>query len=59
MVDSELDSVIYVTEISSPVSPEWLRAGDADSTEMSSTKTVVNLGTQEVSVTVEVRWSLD
>jgi len=59
LVDSELDSVIYVTEISSPVSPEWLRAGDADSAEMSSTKTVVNLGTQEVSVTVEVRWSLD
>ena len=59
LVDSELDSVIYVTEISSPVSPEWLRAGDADSAEMSSTKTVVNLGTQEVSVTVEVRWSLN
>jgi uncharacterized protein YggE len=59
LVDSELDSVVYVTEISSPVSPEWLRAGVADSAEMSSTKTVVNLGTQEVSVTVEVRWSLD
>ena len=59
LVDSELDSVIYVTEISSPVSPEWLRAGVADSAETSATKTVVNLGTQEVSVTVEVRWSLD
>ena len=59
LVDSELDSVVYVTEVSSPVSPEWLRAGAADSAEMSSTKTVVNLGTQEVSVTVEVRWSLD
>jgi uncharacterized protein YggE len=48
-----------VTEISSPVSPEWLRAGVADSAETSSSKTVVNLGMQEVSVTVEVRWSLD
>jgi hypothetical protein len=33
--------------------------GDAGSAELSMTKTVVNLGTQEVSVTVEVRWSLD
>lgn len=59
LIDGELDSVIYVTEISSPVSPEWLRAGVADSAETSSSKTVVNLGMQEVSVTVEVRWSLD
>jgi uncharacterized protein YggE len=59
LIDGELDSVIYVTEISSPVSPEWLRAGVADSAETSSSKTVVNLGMQEVSVTVEVRWSLN
>jgi len=36
-----------------------MMAGDAGSAEMSMTKTVVNLGTQEVSVTIEVRWGLD
>ena len=59
LVDEELGSVVYVTEISSPSSPVPLMVGDAGSAEMSMTKTVINLGTQEVSVTVEVRWSLD
>ena len=59
LVDEELGSVVYVTEITSPSSPVPLMVGDAGSAEMSMTKTVINLGTQEVSVTVEVRWSLD
>ena len=59
LVDEELGSVVYVTEITSPSSPVPLMVGDAGSAEMSMTKTVVNLGTQEVSVTVEVRWSLN
>lgn len=59
LVDEELGSVVYVTEITSPSSPVPLMVGDAGSAEVSMTKTVVNLGTQEVSVTVEVRWSLE
>jgi len=59
LVDEDLGSVVYITEVTSPSSPVPLMAGDAGSAEMSMTKTVVNLGTQEVSVTVEVRWSLD
>ena len=59
LVDEDLGSVVYVTEITSPSSPVPLMVGDAGSAEMSMTKTIVNLGTQEVSVTVEVRWSLE
>ena len=59
LVDGDLGSVVYVTEITSPSSPVPMRVGDAGSAELSMTKTVVNLGTQEVSVTVEVRWSLE
>ena len=59
LVDEDLGSVVYVTEIASPSSPVPLMVGDAGSAELSMTKTVVNLGTQEVSVTVEVRWSLE
>ena len=59
LVDEDLGSVVYITEVTSPSSPVPLMAGDAGSAELSMTKTVVNLGTQEVSVTVEVRWSLE
>jgi len=59
LVDEDLGSVVYINEINSPSSPVPLMVGDAGSAELSMTKTVVNLGTQEVSVTVEVRWSLD
>jgi len=58
LLDVELGDVISVREFSSAVvSPQpWLRnVGASDSLE--STKTVVDLGTQEVSVTVEVRWA--
>jgi len=59
LVDEDLGSVVYITEINSPSSPVPLMVGDAGSAELSMTKTVVNLGTQEVAVTVEVRWSLE
>ena len=58
LIDEDLGSVVYVTEIASPSSPIPLMVSDsADSSPMA--KTEINLGTQEVSVSVEVRWSLD
>ena len=59
LIDADLGSVEYVNEIASPTSPMPLMAGDAATAENSMTKTIINLGTQEVSVSVEVRWSLD
>ena len=59
LVDEDLGSVLYITEITSPSSPVPLMASDAGSAELSMAKTVINLGTQDVSVTVEVRWSLE
>jgi hypothetical protein len=56
----ELGDVISVREFSgsSSIPQPWLRdMATADSLE--STKTVVDLGTQEVTVTVEVRWAFD
>ena len=58
LIDEDLGSVVYVTEISSPSSPIPLMVSDAaESSPMA--KTEINLGTQEVSVSVEVRWGLD
>jgi uncharacterized protein YggE len=59
LVDEDLGSVVYVTEVTSPSSPVPYLSSDSAGAESSMTKTVVNLGTQEVSVTVEVRWSLE
>jgi len=59
LVDEELGSVVYVTEVTSPSSPVPYLSSDSSGAESSMTKTVVNLGTQDVSVTVEVRWSFD
>ena len=59
LVDEDLGSVVYVTEVTSPSSPVPYLSSDSSGAESSMTKTVVNLGTQDVSVTVEVRWSLD
>ena len=59
LVDSGLGSVVYVTEVTSPSSPVPYLTSDSSGAEASMAKTVVNLGTQEVSVTVEVRWSLN
>ncbi len=60
LLDVELGDVISVREFSgsSSIPQPWLRdMANADSLE--STKTVVDLGTQEVTVTVEVRWAFD
>jgi uncharacterized protein YggE len=58
LVGEDLGSVVYVTEIASPSSPIPLIVSDAtESSPMA--KTEINLGTQEVSVSVEVRWSLN
>jgi hypothetical protein len=60
LLDVELGDVISVREFSgsSSIPQTWLRdMATADSLE--STKTVVDLGTQEVTVTVEVRWAFD
>jgi len=60
LLDVKLGDVISVREFSgSSSTPQpWLRdMATADSLE--STKTVVDLGTQEVTVTVEVRWAFD
>lgn len=58
LAGEDLGSVIYVTEVTSPTSPVPYLANDAAGSEMSNAKTVINLGAQDVSVTVEVRWSL-
>jgi len=60
LLDVELGDVISVREFSgsSSIPQPWLRdMAAADSLE--STKTVVDLGTQEVTVTVVVRWAFD
>jgi len=59
LVDTDLGSVVYVTEITSPSSPIPLMVGDSATSSSPMAKTEINLGTQDVSVTVEVRWSLD
>ncbi|MEY3581073.1 MAG: hypothetical protein RLZ02_26 [Actinomycetota bacterium] len=59
LVDADLGSVVYVTEVTSPSSPIPLMVGDSATASSPMAKTEINLGTQDVSVTVEVRWSLD
>jgi uncharacterized protein YggE len=59
LVGTDLGSVVYVTEITSPSSPIPLMVGDSATSSSPMAKTEINLGTQDVSVTVEVRWSFD
>jgi uncharacterized protein YggE len=59
LVGTDLGSVVYVTEITSPTSPIPLMVGDSATSSSPMAKTEINLGTQDVSVTVEVRWSFD
>jgi len=59
LIDEDLGSVAYITEISSPSSPIPLMVGDSATSSAPMAKTEINLGTQEVSVSVEVRWGLD
>ena len=59
LVDAGLGSVVYISEVASPSSPVPMLAGDSATASAPMAKTVINLGTQDVSVTVEVRWSLN
>jgi uncharacterized protein YggE len=59
LIDAGLGSVVYVNEIASPSSPVPMLASDSATGSAPMEKTVINLGTQEVSVSVEVRWSLN
>ena len=59
LIDAGLGSVVYVNEIASPSSPVPMLVGDSATASAPMEKTVINLGTQEVSVSVEVRWSLN
>lgn len=52
----ELGDLVYLTEVSAPVNVT--AAARADMVAESSA-TIIDLGTQEVSVTVEVRWKID
>ena len=59
LIDAGLGSVVYVNEIASPSSPVPMLASDSATGSAPMKKTVINLGTQEVSVSIEVRWSLN
>jgi len=56
LLDVELGDLVFLTEISAPTNIMV----DAKAVTMDeSTATVIDLGTQEVTVTVEVRWQID
>jgi uncharacterized protein YggE len=52
----ELGDVVYLTEMSAPVN---VMAGARADMAVENAATVIDLGTQEVSVTIEVRWEID
>jgi uncharacterized protein len=58
LLDVDLGDVVYVTEVAAPANfvPNVM-AGKAVS-DVESAPTQIDLGLQEVSVTIEVRWSL-
>jgi uncharacterized protein YggE len=52
----ELGDLVYLTEVSAPTN---IVVGAKSDAMAESAATVIDLGTQEVSVTVEVRWRID
>ena len=56
LLDVELGDLVYVTEVSAPTN---IVVGAKSDVMSESSATVIDLGTQEVSVTVEVRWKID
>lgn len=56
LLDVELGDIVYLTEMSAPVN---VMAGARADMAVESAATVIDLGTQEVSVTIEVRWEID
>lgn len=56
LLDVSLGEIVYLTEVTSPSNIAVVGKADAMAEDAG---TVVDLGTQEISVTVEVRWKLD
>ena len=56
LLDVELGDLVFLTEISAPTN---ITVGAKAETMDESSATVIDLGTQEVTVTVEVRWQID
>jgi uncharacterized protein YggE len=56
LIGVELGDIVYLTEISAPTNVVVAKSSDAMA---EGAATQVDLGTQEVTVTVEVRWKLD
>ena len=57
LLDVDLGAVLVVTEVSAPSGVTPILARDSGMVE-GGAKTQIDLGVQEVSVTVEVRWAL-
>jgi len=56
LLDVELGDLVYLTETSAPTN--FVVGAKADAM-MENAATVIDLGTQEVTVTIEVRWKID
>ena len=56
LLDVELGDLVFLTEISAPTN---ITIGAKPDVMAESASTVIDLGTQEVTVTVEVRWQID
>ena len=56
LLDVELGDLVFLTEISAPTN---ITIGAKADVMAESASTVIDLGTQEVTVTVEVRWQID
>ena len=56
LIGAELGDIVYLTEINAPTNVVAAKSSDAMA---EGAATQIDLGTQEVTVTVEVRWKLD
>ena len=56
LIGVELGDIVYLTEINAPTNVVAAKSSDAMA---EGAATQIDLGTQEVTVTVEVRWKLD
>lgn len=56
LLDVELGDLVFLTEVSAPTN---ITVGAKADVMAESASTVIDLGTQEVTVTVEVRWQID
>ena len=58
LLNVDLDDVMYVTEVAAPANFVPNVMADKAVSDAGSAPTQIDLGLQEVSVTIEVRWSL-